>query len=154
MYGRKCLLIIAITLACQLARGADSSPTLPALLALLRSEWKDAPAMNTMKQVYSTDRFFTFSKFAETARFLESEMRRVGLKQVEIVNAPADGKTQVGYWTEPLAWEATSATLDLMDRAVPKAQRRLADYAKTPASQRQGALSSLLRRERRSAAHQ
>ncbi len=125
---------LAAGLSLQLAAGGAPSPTLPALLDLLHSEWKAEPAMDYMRRVYSTDRFFTFPKFAETARYLESTMREIGLKQVEIVNAPADGKTQVGYWTEPLAWDVKSATLELLDNSVPADRRILADYAKVPAS--------------------
>ncbi|MDQ6676573.1 MAG: M28 family peptidase, partial [Acidobacteriota bacterium] len=66
--------------------------------------------------------------------YLESTMRQIGLKQVEIVNAPADGATQVGYWTEPLAWDVKSATLELLDNSLSTDQRTLADYAKVPAS--------------------
>ncbi len=121
-------------LALQVASGGAASATLPALLDLLHGEWKAEPAMDHMRRVYSTDRFFTFPKFAETARYLESTMRQIRLQQVEIVNAPADGKTQVGFWTEPLAWDVKSATLELLDDSVPADRRTLADYAKVPAS--------------------
>jgi len=116
------------------ASAGAKAPALPDLLDLLHAEWKAEPAMDRMRTVYSTDRFFTFPKFAETARYLESTMRQIGLKQVEIVNAPADGVTQVGYWTEPLAWDVKSAKLVLLDDSVPPDQRTLADYAKIPAS--------------------
>lgn len=123
-----------VLFALQFAWGSDVSPALPALLDLLHGEWKAEPAMEYMRRVHATDRFFTFPKFAETAAYLESTMRQIGLKQVEIVNAPADGKTQVGYWTEPLAWDVKSATLELLDESVPANRRLLADYSKVPAS--------------------
>lgn len=124
----------AVLLALRLGFASDASPTLPALLDILRTEWKAEPAMDYMRRVYATDRFFTFPKFAETARYLESTMREIGLQTVEIINAPADGKTQVGYWTEPLAWDVRSASLELLDDSVAPEQRTLADYAKVPAS--------------------
>jgi len=126
--------LCGIMLAVQTLIASEPSPTLPVLLNLLHGEWKAEPAMEYMRQVYSTDRFFTFPKFAETARYLESTMRGIGLQQVEIVNAPADGKTQVGFWTEPLAWDVKSATLELLDASVPANKRTLADYAVIPAS--------------------
>ncbi len=123
----KCFVAVAAAALCiRIVPGGAPSPTLPALLDLLHSEWKGEPAMEIMRQVYSTDRFYTFPKFAETARYLESTMRKIGLAQVETVNAPADGKTQVGYWTEPLAWDVKSATLELLDDSVPAEQRRRA----------------------------
>ena len=132
MRGRKLLSGLSIA-ACLSAQG-QGSPSLPALLDLLHAEWQAKPAMEYMRRVYRTDRYFKFPKFAETARYLESTMRQIGLQNVEIVEAPADGKTQVGYWTEPLAWEVKSGTLELLDRSLPMRQRMLADYAAVPAS--------------------
>lgn len=116
------------------SQSAAQSPTLPDLLKLLRGEWQSDTAMNRMRKVYSTDRFFTFPKFAETSLYLQSSMNLIGLQHVEIVNAPADGETQVGYWTEPLAWDAKSATLQLLGDNILEAQPLLVDYSKIPAS--------------------
>ncbi len=130
---RRSLFLVSLVLL--LAVGAPApSVTLPALLDLLHGEWKAAPAMDYMRGVYSTDRFFTFPKFAETSSYLESAMRQIGLQRIEIVNAPADGVTQVGYWTEPLAWDVKNATLELLDETLPAQQRMLSDYAQVPAS--------------------
>jgi len=134
MGGKSFLRLCVAAFALQLASGEEQSQAIPSLLDLLHAEWKAGPAMDIMRQAYSTDRYFTFPKFAETARYLESTMRQIGLKQVEIVNAPADGVTQVGYWTEPMAWDVKSATLELLDGSIPSDQRTLADYAKVPAS--------------------
>jgi hypothetical protein len=61
-------------------------------------------------------------------------MRRAGLEEVEIGSPPADGVTQGGFWTMPLAWDAKVGTLEIVEPAVPPAQRVLADYQKVPAS--------------------
>jgi hypothetical protein len=57
-------------------------------------------------------------------------MQAIGLERVEIVQAPADGKSQFGFWTMPLAWDVQDATLEILgpDPVV------LADYRKVPAS--------------------
>ena len=70
-----------------------------------RSGVKPAEAMEYMRRVYATDRWFSFSKFQETAGYLQQAMTSAGLRNVEILSAPADGVTQVGYWTEPMAWD-------------------------------------------------
>ena len=59
-------------------------------------------------------------------------MTRMGLQQVEMLAAPADGTSQFGYWTEPLAWDAKEARLDIVDPALPQAERTLADFQKDP----------------------
>jgi hypothetical protein len=61
-------------------------------------------------------------------------MRLAGLEDVQIVSPPADGVTQYGYWTMPLAWDVKQATLEIVEPRVSAEQRVLADYQKIPAS--------------------
>ena len=90
--------------------------------------------MEYMRRVYSTDRWFNFEKFAETADYLQTAMRRIGLERAEVVHAPADGVTQVGFWTMPLAWDVKDARLEIVEPSVPAGTRVLADYQKVPTS--------------------
>jgi len=69
-------------------------------------------AMRMMREVYASDRYFTFPRFHATAEYLKKKMAEAGLGSVELVETPADGVTQVGYWTMPLAWDVRSARLD------------------------------------------
>ena len=86
--------------------------------------------MAWMRRIYATDRWFTFPKFQETAEFLQHTMKQIGLERVEIVPVPADGKSQFGFWTMPMAWDARGATLEI---AGPQPVV-LADYRKIPTS--------------------
>ena len=78
--------------------------------------------------MYSTDRWFTFPKFEETALYLKSRLEESGLTDVEIDGASADGHTQAGFWTMPLAWDVKAARLEVTspERIV------LCDYEKVP----------------------
>lgn len=87
-----------------------------------------------MRRVYATDHWFTFPQFHKTAEYLRGELTARGLKNIERVEAPADGSTQVGFWTMPLAWDARSARLEILNDSLPNDQRVLADYAMVPAS--------------------
>jgi hypothetical protein len=91
-------------------------------------------AARDVRAIWETDRWFTFPKFEETAKNVAAIMRRAGLEDVEIGNAPADGVTQAGFWTEPLAWDVHNATLEIVEPPLPADQRVLADYQKVPAS--------------------
>src|SRR5207245_2538769 len=84
--------------------------------------------------IYSTDRWFNYPKFQETAEYLQHTMTDIGLKNVELLGAPADGVTQAGYWTMPLAWDARSARLEIVQPDLPSDSRVLADYQKTAAN--------------------
>jgi len=104
------------------------------VLDQVRSGVKPDEAMAYMRRVYSTDRWFTFPKFQETAEYLKQAMTAAGLDNVEVLGAPADGVTQFGFWTEPLAWDAKHARLQLLGEDIPAEFRVLADYEKVPCS--------------------
>jgi len=104
------------------------------VLDRVRSGVQPDEAMTYMRRVYSTDRYFTFPKFQETAEYLKTAMTEAGLQHVEILGAPADGVTQFGFWTEPLAWDAKQARLELLGDNIPAEFRVLADYQQVPTS--------------------
>jgi hypothetical protein len=104
------------------------------VLDQVRTGVKPEEAMTYMREVYSTDRWFTFSKFQQTAEYLKQAMTEAGLQNVEVLGAPADGVTQFGFWTEPLAWDVKQARLELIAEDVPAQFRVLADYEKVPTS--------------------
>ena len=104
------------------------------VLDQVRTGVKPDEAMAYMREVYATDRWFSFPKFQQTAEYLKRAMTEAGLQNVEILGAPADGVTQFGFWTEPLAWEVKQARLELMGEDVPAEFRVLADYEKVPTS--------------------
>jgi hypothetical protein len=100
------------------------------LIKAINNEVDAKRAMETVNRVYATDRWFTFPKFEETALYLKRRLEESGVKNVEIGGARADGKTQAGYWTMPLAWDANQATLEVI-----KPERiLLCDYQQIPSS--------------------
>ncbi len=124
---------ICVLLGAAVAFPAPSpNPTLKSLLGEIRLEVEPTQAMDFVEHVYPNDRWFTFPKFIETTEYLQSTTVRIGLKRVERLGAPADGVSQFGCWTEPLAWDATEGRLEVLDPAVPVGERVLADYQKVP----------------------
>jgi hypothetical protein len=124
----------ALTLLC-LSRlslnafAAEKSPLTPVVSAI-QSAVKPERAMATMRSVYATDRWFTFPKFEQTAQYLSHRLSEAGLSNIEILGAPADGKSQFGYWTMPLAWDVKDARLEVLEPE----HVTLADYQSVPAS--------------------
>src|SRR6266851_675133 len=98
------------------------------LLQTLREGTNPGQAVRDVDTIWQTDRWFTFPKFEETAKNVAAMMRRAGLEGVEIGNPPADGVTQAGFWTEPLAWDVHVGTLEIVEPPLPADQRVLADY--------------------------
>lgn len=120
------------------ARPSAQRPSAPSavsrLLQTLREETNPGQAVRDVETIWQTDRWFTFPKFEETAKNVATIMRRAGLEDVEIGNPPADGVSQGGFWTMPLAWDVKTGTLEIIDATVPADMRVLADYQKVPAS--------------------
>ncbi len=113
---------------------ADPALDLQRLVQKIRSEVRPDQAMDFVRHVYATDRWFTYPKFQETAEYLNRTMGDIGLKNVEVLGAPADGVSQSGFWTMPLAWDAKFARLEIIDPVVSSEERILADYQKIPTS--------------------
>src|SRR6266404_2071750 len=113
---------------------ADHPHSLDDVVQAIRSEIKPDQAMDIMRHVYTMDRWFTYPKFEETAAYLNRTMGDLGLKNVELLGAPADGVTQAGFWTMPLAWDAKSARLEIIDADLSPEERVLADFQKIPTS--------------------
>ncbi|MFC1582094.1 M28 family peptidase [Planctomycetota bacterium] len=66
-----------------------------------------------LEALYSTDRLYTFPKFNETARYIESRMTDLGLA-ARLEAHPADGSTRIHDWTMPLAWEVNACRLEVV----------------------------------------
>lgn len=130
------LLAVAPSAGLAQGRGRGAAPSSPvsALLSLLRAETDPAQATKDVSTIWATDRWFTFPKFEETAKNVAAIMRRAGLEDVEIGRPPADGVTQGGFWTMPLAWDVKVGTLEIVEPVVPADTRVLADYQKVPTS--------------------
>ena len=129
--------VVSIALLAQGGRGGranGAASPLTDLLSAIKGEVNEKQAVADVSTIWDTDRWFTFPKFEETAQHVAAMMRRAGLEDVEIGTPPADGVTQGGFWTMPLAWDVKSATLEIVEPVVPADQRVLADYQKVPAS--------------------
>jgi hypothetical protein len=100
------------------------------LLSLIAPALDGARALDDAAAIHSMDRWFTFSKFQESARYSAGRLRDAGVSDVEIIQAPADGKSIFADWMMPLAWEAEAATFDVIgqDGGV----QRVADRAAVP----------------------
>ena len=124
----------AIAVSAQNRAPAPSPSPVSTLLRTLLEAVHPDQAVRDVRAIWETDRWFTFPKFEETAKNVAAIMKRAGLENIEIGNAPADGVTQAGFWTEPLAWDVHVGTLEIIEPQLPAEQRVLADYQKVPSS--------------------
>jgi Peptidase family M28 len=116
------------------SRASDTPSPVTPLLKLLLDNVNSSETMTNVRTIWTTDRWFNFPKFQETAKNVAEIMRQAGLDDVQIGYAPADGVTQAGFWTEPMAWDPHIGTLEIVWPQVPEDRRVLADYQKVPPS--------------------
>src|SRR5690242_19636070 len=114
------------------AKSSLTASPVSRLLAMLQQESNSEQVLQDVRTIWETDRWFTFPKFEETAKNVAVIMRRSGLEDVEIGSGPADGVTQSGFWTMPLAWDITVGTLEIVEPHVPADTRLLADFQRVP----------------------
>lgn len=122
--GVAALLLLAVT---GTTLSAESSPLSAAARKIL-SRIDAGRALETVDLVYASDRYFTFPSFERTTGILQKRLAASGLTEIELGAAPADGHSQAGFWTMPLAWDVDTATLDI----VSPAKQRLCDYRAVP----------------------
>ncbi|MEG9437519.1 M28 family peptidase [Edaphobacter sp. HDX4] len=116
------------------ARGPEGPSPVTNLLKLLFENVNSTEAMADMRKIWENDRWFDFQHFQVTAKNVAEIMREAGLDDVQIGYAHADGVTQSGFWTEPMAWDAHVGTLEIVSPNVPEDMRVVADYQRVPAS--------------------
>ena len=130
----KSLATVASLLASAAMLLAADDASFARLVHQIGSAVKSDHAMETMRRVWQTDHWFTFPKFQETANYLKSAMIVAGLRDVELLEAPADGVSRAGYWTMPLAWDVKRAKLEIVSPTHSAEFRWLADHETIPAS--------------------
>ena len=71
------------------------------LLDLLATEIEGARAWEDAAAIHALDRGFTFSSFHSSARLSAARLASAGLAGVEVLEAPADGRSVFGDWMMP-----------------------------------------------------
>jgi hypothetical protein len=117
-----------------LAQTARPSPQLQRIVQEVHSQVSASEAFDFVAQLHSIDRWQDFSKFRQSAEYLQKKMTELGLRNVEMIPAPADGVSQFGWWTMPLAWDVKTAVLEMIEPSAAASMRLLCDYNREPAS--------------------
>lgn len=89
-------------------------------------------AFEELRQVQEIDRWFTFEAFDKSAAHIAGRFAAAGLSS-KVEKFPADGKTRVGSWVMPLAWDVRDAWLVIEEPAA-LAGTVLARYRENPTS--------------------
>jgi len=64
--------------------------------------------------IHSLDRWSSYDRYHQTADYVLGLMRDNRLANVRKIVTPADGKTIVGDWLVPMAWDAKAGTVSVV----------------------------------------
>lgn len=124
----------ALLLSLAAVLGAAEPAGLPKLFQALRGEVSGNRARDYVMRLWVHEKWFTlpaWRKAAETARTIMTER---GLDEAELLGTPADGVTKSCAWTNPIGWDVTQATLEVIEPPVPDEYRYLCNYRDNPTS--------------------
>ena len=83
-------------------------------------------------EFFALSRWSSFDKINALAERIAAKMNEIGLSDVRLIEAPADGKTAYGGWVMPKAYDVEAARLSLLPND--GSPQLLADYHDNPTS--------------------
>ncbi len=86
-------------------------------------------------RLWQYDKWSTLPMWKKSSEEARNIMLERGFDAAEVIGKPADGKTKVATWTNPIGWDATHATLEVIEPSnLPEEFRYLCDYRANPTS--------------------
>jgi hypothetical protein len=105
------------------------------LIEVIQNSISGNRARDYTYRMWQYDKWSTLPMWQKTANEVRTIMLERGFDEAEIVDTPADGVTQFGTWTNPIGWDVSQATLEVIEPAgLPDEFRYLCDYLANPTS--------------------
>ena len=123
-------LLVVFSFACTV-----NATDIDELLQVVSPEISGNRARDYTMRLWQYDKWSTLPMWQNTAKEAKTIMLERGFDEAEIVNTPADGVTRYGTWTNPIGWDCTQATLEVIEPAnLPEEYRYLCNYRNNPTS--------------------
>jgi len=128
-------LILALSLCLAMPAGSGVTAELESLMDVIRHEISGDRARDYTMRIWQYDKWSTLPMWRKSCEEIRTIMLERGFDEAELVDTPADGRTKVATWTNPIGWDATEATLEVIEPAnLPDEFRYLCDYRSNPTS--------------------
>ncbi|MFC1608499.1 hypothetical protein ACFL47_11075, partial [Candidatus Latescibacterota bacterium] len=125
-----CILMIAFP-----AIGFCEGQNLDEILTHIHRTVSGNRARDYAMRLWQYDKWSTLPMWNKTAKEAQTIMRERGFDEAVIVDTPADGVTRHGTWTNPIGWDCTQATLEVIEPPnLPDEYRFLCNYRDNPTS--------------------
>ena len=138
------LLLIAGSMTAVSAAAQDSPPLIdPASASLILSEASGTAARRTVQSLSLNHRMRGSEGYRQAAELIRDRLRSYGLKEVDIIDLPADGKVFYGTQRARPAWNASFAELweQRRDRGAWADSERVASWDDQPITLAQDSIS-------------
>jgi aminoglycoside N3'-acetyltransferase len=102
------------------------------ILRRIAAEAFKAPLMDLSRRLWEIERPFGFAAFERSGRFCFEQLQKDHLDEVELLEFPADGRTD--YWDKrmPIAWDARGGRLEVTSPRRAFRDPVIADWARSP----------------------
>ena len=128
-----CFLVIVFCVALFPVRGITAD--IDELMNIIPQKVSGLRARDYTMRLWRYDKWSTLPMWQKAANEARLIMEERNFDEAEVVDSPADGRTKVGDWVNPLGWDVKSATLEVIEPAgIPDEYRYLADYLADPTS--------------------
>jgi hypothetical protein len=124
-----CILCVSLSISVSHATDMDD------ILSALTREISGNRARDYTMRLWQYDKWSTLPMWNNTAREASDIMVERGFDEAVVIDTPADGFTKFGDWTNPIGWDCTGATLEIVEPAdIPDEFRILCNYLDNPTS--------------------
>ena len=128
-------LLFGLMATCMPVYSAETpKPDIDSICNAVQSEISGNRARDYVMRLWRYEKWSTLPGWKKAIQEAQTIMKERGFDEAVIEETPADGKTMSGAWTNPLGWDAKSATLEVIEPKLPDEFRYLCNYLDTPTS--------------------
>lgn len=133
--AKTALCFIAAIISLSMSPGSADAEKIDELLKTIATEISGNRARDYTMRLWQYDKWSTLPMWKKSSEEARKIMLERGFDEAELVDTPADGVTTFGTWINPLGWDATDATLEVIEPAnLPDEYRYLCNYRDNPTS--------------------
>lgn len=128
-------LLLAVSMLAGGFMGTGYASEIDKLMPVICHEISGNRARDYAMRLWQYDKWSTLPMWKKSSEEIRTIMMERGFDEAEVVDSPADGKTMVGTWVNPLGWDVKQATLEVIEPAnLPEEYRYLSNYLDNPTS--------------------
>ena len=131
--SRVILFLCLILVSFSLFSDSGSAEDIDKLMDVICHEISGNRARDYAMRIWQYDKWSTLPMWQKSSEEIRTIMLELGFDEAKVVNTPADGRSKVGTWTNPIGWDVKQATLEVIEPAgLPEEYRYLCNFLDDP----------------------